>query len=89
MKKLLGHALLAASVAAATFGALNVSANAYTVCNGRECWHSDNRIVRPGVHFTYHPDDWYFHQTWNGGPYSWHDRHEGRGYWRNGVWIRF
>ena len=40
--------------------------------------------------FDYHPDDWYFHRRWEGDrDHRWRDYHEGRGYWRNGVWITF
>jgi len=37
-----------------------------------------------------HPDDWYFHRHWDSDrDYHWRGYHEGRGYWRNGVWITF
>jgi hypothetical protein len=39
------------------------------------------------VRFDYHPDDYYFHQRWDGGDRHWRDHHEGRGYYRSGVWI--
>jgi hypothetical protein len=62
-------------------------ASAYVVCNpDGDCWHSDSRIHAPGVTFTYHPDDWYFHQTWDAN-HHWRDYHAGRGYWRGGIWV--
>ncbi len=62
------------------------TASAYVACNDAgECWHTDTRYNVPGVTFTYHPDDWYFHRHWEAN--HWHDYHEGRGYWRGGVWV--
>jgi hypothetical protein len=64
------------------------SANAYVVCNrDGDCWHTDRRDEPPGVSFQIHPDDWYFHRHWDHDRDRWHDYREGRGYWRNGVWI--
>jgi hypothetical protein len=41
----------------------------------------------PGVRFDHHPDDWYFHQRWDSGDRHYRDYHEGRGYYKGGVWI--
>jgi hypothetical protein len=88
--------ILLSGVAAALFGVLGVaatatSASAYVVCNrDGDCWHTDRRDRVPGVRFEYHPDDWYFHQRWNDNrDRHWRERREGRGYWRNGVWLQF
>jgi hypothetical protein len=63
-------------------------ASAYVYCNGGDCWHSDSRFATPGVTVEHHPDDWYFHQHWDRDrDHHWHDYHDGRGYWRGGVWI--
>ena len=78
--------LSAAAVAAIGLGA-TIPANAYIACNGGECWHTDTRYAAPGVRFDYHPDDWYFHRHWDGDRYHYRDYHEGRGYYRNGVWV--
>jgi hypothetical protein len=66
-------------------------ASAYIACNREgDCWHTEERIVRPGIRFEYHPDDWYFHRHWGEGErMRYRDYHEGHGYWRNGVWITF
>jgi len=78
-------------------------ASAYIVCNDDgDCWHAHTRYHQPGVHFVYHDDDWYFHHHWghdwdrehdydydSDRHYRWRDYHEGRGYWRDGVWITF
>ena len=80
-KYLLGSVALAGLL----FGA--APAFAYTVCNASDCWHTEQRYTAPGVHFDWHPDDWYFHQHWDADR-KWHDLHDGRGYWRGGVWVQ-
>ena len=83
MKTLLLGAAIAAGALAVTAG----SASAYVACNGDgDCWHTESRVAVPGVHFDYHPDDWYFHQRWDD-HHHFRDYHEGRGYWRSGVWV--
>jgi hypothetical protein len=35
------------------------------------------------------PDDWYFHQHWDGDrDRHYRDYHEGRGYYKGGVWVQ-
>ena len=78
---------LAAGVSLAALTISTLSASAYVACNHEgDCWHTESRVRAPGVTFEYHPDDWYFHQHWDRDRH-WRDYHEGRGYWRNGVWI--
>ena len=92
MKKLLVSAALSAIVAAGSLVAFSAPASAYVVCDrdGDDCWHSDTRYRYPGAGFTVHPDDWYFHRSWDGGRDHWRsDYHRGRGYWRGGVWVTF
>ncbi len=78
MAALLGLGLLAAGA---------TTASAAVVCN-REgfCWHVRHPYAyRPEFGIVVHPDNW----RW--GPnehYNWRE-HRGRGYWRNGVWVRF
>ena len=80
IKTLLLGGLLAVSVAA--------PASAYVACNrDGDCWHTESRYRAPGVRFDYHPDDYYFHQRWDDGRRHFRDHHEGRGYYRSGVWI--
>ena len=80
--------LLAGGLSLGALVAVAAPASAYVACNAAgDCWHTDRRVVAPGVTFTYHPDDWYFHRHWDDGRYHWREYHEGRGYWRNGVWI--
>jgi hypothetical protein len=66
------------------------SASAYTVCNkAGECWHTDSRYKyrEPGV--VVHPDDWYFHQSWDKDHRWRNEEHRDRGYYRDGVWVHF
>ena len=81
-------ALLGALAGAGVMLALAAPASAYVACNREgDCWHTESRFAPPGVHFEYHPDDWYFHRHWDDGRYHWREYHEGRGYWRGGVWV--
>jgi hypothetical protein len=81
--KLAASALFAASALALTAS----SAAAYVVCNGEgECWHTHrNYTYRPEFGVVVHPDGW----RWGDADhFKWHE-HTGRGYWHNGVWIKF
>jgi hypothetical protein len=87
MKKLKTF-LLAAGLSTGALLAAAAPASAYIACNPEgDCWHTDRRVAVPGVTFAYHPDDWYFHRHWDDGQMRWREFHEGRGYWRNGVWV--
>ena len=80
--------LLAGGLSLGALVAAAAPASAYVACNAGECWHTERRVTAPGVHFDYHPDDWYFHQHWDADrDHHWREYHEGRGYWRDGVWI--
>lgn len=85
--------LLGAAIAAGAITATMSSASAYVVCNrDGDCWHTDTRFRAPdpALRFTYHNDDWYFHRRWdNDRDYRYRDYHEGRGYYRNGLWVQF
>jgi hypothetical protein len=89
----LKHVLSVSAVSALlATGALAMSAApaaARVVCNnGGDCWHSDTAPARvPGIQFNVHPDDWYFHQKWDNSDRHYRDYHEGRGYYKGGVWI--
>ncbi len=63
------------------------AASAAIACNGEgHCWHIKHAYAyKPEYGVVVHPDNW----KW--GPaehYEWRE-HAGRGYWRNGVWIKF
>ena len=79
--------MLGTLVGAGALFALGAPASAYVACNREgDCWHTESRYAPPGVRYDYHPDDWYFHQHWDG-RYHYRDYHPGRGYYRGGVWI--
>ncbi len=78
---------LIAIAGAATVALTATSASAYIVCNRfGECWHVHNNYVyRPEFGLVIHPDNWRWRSHEH---YVWRE-HEGRGYWRNGIWITF
>jgi hypothetical protein len=79
---------VAAALLAVSGVAIGASAaSAAVVCNAEGvCWHTRRAYAyRPEFGIVVHPNNW----RW--GPrdrYRWRE-HAGRGYWRNGVWIRF
>ena len=89
--------LLAASavIVLGSLSLLAVPASAKVVCNSYgDCWHTDtaynyDRYDRD-QHAQVHNDDWYFHQKWDdSSDHHFRDRHDGRGYYKSGVWIQF
>ena len=80
--------LLTASVVTLIGAAAATGASAAVVCNNAgDCWHTDNPgHYDPSLGIVVHPDDWYFHQHWDG-DHHWRDYHEGAGYYRGGLWI--
>ena len=89
IRKTVSATALAALMTTGVIVATAAPAAARVVCNAEgDCWHTDGPApVVPGITFNEHPDDWYFHQHWDGGDRHWREYHDGRGYWRNGVWI--
>ena len=86
LKKRASTASISALLAFVWVAASSIAANAYVACNQEgDCWHTESRVQVPGVTFSYHPDDWYFHQRWDGGDRHFRDYHEGRGYYKGGV----
>ena len=80
---------IAIAVAAAALGVVTLatSASAAIVCNREgECWHVKARYAyRPEFGLVVHPNNW----RWGAhDKFVWRE-HEGRGYWRGGVWIGF
>jgi hypothetical protein len=70
--------------------ALSGGASAAVVCNNAgDCWHTEGRDhYDTSLGVVSHPDDWYFHQHWDASnPNHYRDYHEGRGYYKSGVWI--
>jgi hypothetical protein len=78
MYKLLIAAVMGAGIAA--FSAS--SALAYVACSGNTCWHVKERYKYPArSKVIIHEDNW----TPSAGVTF--KEHEGRGYWRGGVWT--
>jgi hypothetical protein len=79
-----------AAAAMLSLGVLTVgvtTASAAIVCNAEgACWHVRRPYAyRPEFGVVVRPDNW----RWGPGDhYTWRE-HAGRGYWRNGAWIRF
>ena len=78
--------ILGTIAGAGAIAALAAPAAADIACNrAGDCWHtSDHYNYHRGWGVTIHDDNWKF----RGHRYHWRE-HEGRGYWRNGVWITF
>jgi hypothetical protein len=74
-------AIAAAGALALTAGA----ASAEIVCNDEgDCWHVRHRVeYRPEFRLHVHPNNWRWGDRDH---YRWRE-HEGRGYWRNGIWL--
>jgi hypothetical protein len=91
VRRVLSASAIAALVGAGALMVTAAPATARVVCNNEgDCWHTDSvpRHV-PGVTFNVHPDDWYFHQHWDSDrDRHFRDYHEGRGYYRGGVWVQ-
>ena len=100
IRKLLTTAAVAALVGAGAFAATTSAASARTVCNNDgDCWHESTQYEYPatlGVRFygddyrTTHRDM----ERLNDGDhdkdhYSWRENHDGRGYYRQCVWVTF
>lgn len=81
-----------ATVLAICTGALMLtaaSASAEIACNREgDCWHIKERhAYKPEFGVVVHPDHWRWEEK-EARRYRWRE-HEGRGYWRNGIWITF
>ena len=86
-KKLMLQGAMAAILGAAALAATASTASAEIVCNGAgDCWHAhDHYTYEPTFGVTIHPDNWKWADRDH---YRWRE-HEGRGYWRNGLWVTF
>jgi hypothetical protein len=79
-------AILALVAAGGLAGAAS-QASAAVVCNAeRVCWHVRSHYdYKPEWGLVVHPNRWHWARTEH---YQWRE-HRGRGYWRNGAWVRF
>jgi hypothetical protein len=91
-KRAVQLASAAVLIATGFAAAIPTAASAAVVCNrDGDCWHSDRNYRYPReMPLERHPDHWYFHQNWSESrDRHWRDYHEGRGYYRGGVWVTF
>jgi hypothetical protein len=86
LKSSLAKGALVAALACGTLTATSASAD--VVCNrAGECWHTGDQYNYPvGVGIRFHSDDWgrRHHRD-----YHWRRDRDERGYYRDGLWIRF
>ena len=78
--------LLATAIGTAALSLSAASAFAdYVACSGNTCWHVKERYTYPKESsVVIHEAD-----TWKPAPGITVREHEGRGYWRSGVWVDF
>jgi hypothetical protein len=89
LKTALSAVAITTLMGSAALVATTGTASARMVCNNSgDCWHTDSDYKYPGTGYSRHNDDWYFHQTWNNDRH-YRDTHDGRGYYKSGVWIGF
>ncbi len=88
MKKFAYLALISL-VGAAGLAVSTAPASAYVACDrAGDCWHVQDRVRYPrSAGITIHPDDWRWGRR-DRDRYRFRE-HDGRGYWRGGVWIQF
>ncbi|HEX4301801.1 MAG TPA: hypothetical protein VHZ78_03350 [Rhizomicrobium sp.] len=94
IRKLMATGAVAAVLGIGALAATTTVAEARTVCSRfGDCWQETTRYDYPatlGVRFyndSWRHDRWHDRDSWN--RYHWRDHHDGRGYWRDGVWITF
>lgn len=93
-RKLMTTGAVAAMLGIGALAATTTAAEARTVCNREgDCWQETTRYDYPatlGVRF--YNDNWR-HRTWHDrdhySRYHWRGNHDGRGYYRNGLWVTF
>ncbi len=91
MKKLMLQGAAAAIIGVAALAGTATTASAYVVCNrAGDCWHTSERYnYRPHFGVVVHDDNWRWRdRDHDRRHYRWRE-HDGRGYWRNGIWLSF
>ena len=92
LKRALSTAVVAVLMSTGALIATGGAASARVVCNAEgDCWHTDKAYhYGHGVKVKVYPDSWYFHQDWtNQKDRHYRDHHDDRGYYQNGVWVKF
>lgn len=85
MKRVLTFAASAVALAM-----VSTSASAAIVCNrDGDCWRTKKRYdYRPEFGLRIYSDNWSWKRR-DRNRYRWRDANDGRGYYRNGVWLKF
>ena len=84
--KLLSKTLASAAIGAGLLATSAMSASAAIVCSGNVCWHTHEvHTYPPNAGIVVHDDNWH----WGPREKFVFREHEGRGYWRNGLWVTF
>ncbi len=85
--KLLIQGALVTLLGAGAIVATATPASAYIACNRYgDCWHvREHYTYRPAWGITVHDDNWRWRDARR---HHWRE-HDGRGYWRGGVWVTF
>jgi hypothetical protein len=83
MKKL----ILATIIGAGALAATATTASAEIVCNREgDCWHvREHYDYQPSFGLVVHDDNW----RWRDADHFRWREHDGRGYWKGGVWLSF
>ena len=97
IRKLMSTGAIAVLLGVGALAAASTGAQARTVCNRwGDCWHADHDYSYPAqLGIRIYGDDWRARHHWNDSwrwqdrDYRWHEHHDGRGYWRDGVWVTF
>ncbi len=87
IRKLMTTGAVAALLGIGAIAATTTAAEARIACNRfGDCWHANDSYTYPGtLGVRYYGDNWRLHHR----GYHWRNDHEGRGYWRNGLWVTF
>jgi hypothetical protein len=90
LKKTVPMIALAASVGIGALALSATTASAEVVCNAAgDCWRVNNHYdYQPTFGVTVYDDAWYRAHR-HDRQYHWRAAHHERGYYRDGVWIRF
>jgi hypothetical protein len=100
VQRFLSTSAIAALVGVGAMAIASSPASARTVCNtDGDCWHESSQYEYPttlGVRFygddyrvTHHDLERANDQDRALNHYSWRENHDGRGYYRQGLWVTF
>jgi hypothetical protein len=87
MKKLMLQGAFATIIGVSALAGTHHGVCVFGLNRSGDCWHTSERYTyRPHFGVTVHDDNWRWrnrdrHHRWR--------EHEGRGYWRNGIWLSF